>query len=153
MSARMLTLLSMCSHTIVWITVHISLPISSLSAINLANCGASSTAKFVSRFFELSGHIVCWVEYKRDSWGISSIPGGKNDFFRLLQFAQVASGAHPASWSIGSVSCSPGLKRSKHEAYHLSASRTKVKNKWSCISISPHSFMICTGIYLLSAYC
>jgi hypothetical protein len=153
MSARVLTLLSMCSYTIVWITVPISLRISLLSVINLVNCSFPSTAKLLSRCFELSGPMVCWLEHKRDSWGISSIPGRKKEFFYLLPFAQVASGAHPASRSIGSVSRSPGLKRSKHEANNLIASPTKVKNEWSWISIFPHSFTICTGICLLSPYC
>jgi hypothetical protein len=61
--------------------------------------------------------------------------------FSLHHHIQTISGAHPASYSIGTGSPSR-VKQLGHEADHSPPFRAKVKNVWSCTSTLPFSFMV-----------
>jgi len=54
-----------------------------------------------------------------------------------VQKVQIVSGAHPASFSMGTAGPFPGVKRSEHEVDH-SPSSAEVKNEWS-YNHTPHT--------------
>ena len=60
---------------------------------------------------------------------------GARDLY-LLQNFQIGCGAHPASYSMRTLSF-PGIKRPRHEFNLLPLSRAEVKNGWSFISVPP----------------
>jgi hypothetical protein len=55
--------------------------------------------------------------------------------------SHTGSGAHPASYPVGTGVFSPEVKWLGHEADHLPPSSAKVKNAWSYTSIPPYFFM------------
>jgi hypothetical protein len=55
---------------------------------------------------------------------VGSIPGKARDCFLLA----TGSGAHPASYEVGTGDFSPGVKRMGHEADHSFPSSAQVKN-------------------------
>jgi hypothetical protein len=58
--------------------------------------------------------------------------------YRLLEGVQTGSGAHPASYPMGTGALSPGVKRPSREAEHSSLFSAEVKNGWSYTS-TPHT--------------
>jgi hypothetical protein len=78
-------------------------------------------------------HSLQWLGYGLDDLG--SIPGrGSNRF-------QIGSGAHPASYHIGTGVLSQGLKRLEREADHSAPSSTETKNAWNYTSSPQYVFM------------
>jgi hypothetical protein len=63
--------------------------------------------------------------------------GGGN--FSLHYQLHTGSGAHPASYPMGTGDFSSGAKRPGREAYHSPPSSAKVKNAWSYTSTPPVS--------------
>jgi hypothetical protein len=57
--------------------------------------------------------------------------------FSLRLHVQNGSGAHQASYPIGTRGSFPGVKRSGREAVHVQPSRCGVNNAWSCASTPP----------------
>jgi hypothetical protein len=57
--------------------------------------------------------------------------------FSLHHRVQNGSGAHPASYPMGTVGSFPGVKRPGREADHSSPSSAEVKNAWSYTSTAP----------------
>jgi len=51
--------------------------------------------------------------------------------FSLHRRVQTGSGAHPASYLVGTRGSFPGVKRSEREADYSPPSSAKVKNAWS----------------------
>jgi hypothetical protein len=67
----------------------------------------------------------------------------------LLQNVQTRSGAHPSSYSLGTVVLSfPGVKRDLGEIYHQPSSSVEIKNEWRYTSTHPDAFMAKTEIIL-----
>ena len=68
---------------------------------------------------------------------------GRGNKFILLQFVQTGSGAHPASYSMGTGGGAlfPGVKRLGCEADRSFQYSTKVKNEWRYSSTPPHASM------------
>jgi hypothetical protein len=65
-----------------------------------------------------------------------------NNFLRsLLDVVQTGSGAHPASYTIGTDALFPGVKRPRREADHSPPVSAEVKNTWVYTSIPPYDFM------------
>jgi hypothetical protein len=73
-----------------------------------------------------------------ENWG--SIPCRGRDF-SLLHIVHTGSGAHPASYAVGTKALSPGVKRQGLEADHLCISSAEVKND-GAIPTLPHSLNI-----------
>jgi hypothetical protein len=63
-----------------------------------------------------------------------SIPG-KDKRFSLLYIVHTNSGAHLASYTVGTGCCFPGSKAARCEADHVPSSSAEVKNTWSYTSI------------------
>jgi hypothetical protein len=63
-------------------------------------------------------------------------PAGARNLY-LLHSVQTGSGAHPASYIIGTrVSFSPEFELPGREADRLSSSNAEAQNEWSCTSTS-----------------
>jgi hypothetical protein len=71
-----------------------------------------------------------------DDWmiGFRFLAGAEN--FSLRHRVQTSTGAHPASYSIGTGVSPPGVKRPGREADHLPPSRAEVKE---CVNLYLHS--------------
>jgi hypothetical protein len=67
------------------------------------------------------------------------IPGRGRDPFSLRHRVQTASGAHPASYPVGTGEFFPGVKGTGREADHSSPSSAEVMNAWG-ITPFPHTF-------------
>jgi hypothetical protein len=72
-----------------------------------------------------------WAE----QFGVQFLGGSNN--WSLLQNVQTCSGAHPASYSLGTGVLLLGINQPQHEANHSPPSSLEVKNEWSCTSASP----------------
>jgi len=74
------------------------------------------------------------------------LPAGTRNFFLFLN-VQTGPGAHPASFSTGTVFVSPGVKQPGREVDHTSPISEKVKNVWSYNTVlpPPYAFMTWTG--------
>jgi hypothetical protein len=70
------------------------------------------------------------------------IPAGAGNF-SLLHSVKTGSGAHSASYPMGTGGFLPGIKRPEREAYHPPSSRAEVKNAWSYTSNPKYVFMAC----------
>jgi len=70
----------------------------------------------------------------------------------LLQSIQKSSGAHPASYAIGTESSFQGAAQLKHEANHLPPPRAKNMKERSYISTSAYTFMAYTETILPSQF-
>jgi hypothetical protein len=81
--------------------------------------------------------------YGLDDWGSRvRFPAGAGNF-SLHHRVQNGSGAHSASYPIGSGRLIPrGVKRPCREADHLPPSSAEVKNAWSYTSTPPYVFMM-----------
>jgi hypothetical protein len=78
--------------------------------------------------------------YGLDDWG--SVPGRENyGNFSLCHCIQTGSGAHPASYPMGTGALFTGIKRPGLGAEHLPPSSADVKNAWSCTSIAQYVFV------------
>jgi hypothetical protein len=64
---------------------------------------------------------------------------GARDF--PLHSVKTVSEAYPASYPMGTVGISSGVKRQVHEADHLPSSSAEVKNTWFYLSIPPYAFI------------
>ena len=62
---------------------------------------------------------------------------GQDIFFFLLQNVQTSSGAHPATYLIGTGVRSQAVKWQEHKVNHISTSSAEFKNEWSCTSSPP----------------
>jgi hypothetical protein len=62
-------------------------------------------------------------------------------FFSLRHSVQTYSGAHPASYPVGTGVLSPEIKTPEREADHSLPSSDEVKNSWNYTSIPPYVFM------------
>jgi hypothetical protein len=67
-------------------------------------------------------------------------PAGAGNF-SLHHRVQNGSGAHPASYTMGTRDSFPGVKRPGREADHSPPSSAEVKNAWSYISTPQYAFM------------
>jgi hypothetical protein len=84
--------------------------------------------------------------YGLDNWGSRvQFPVGAGNF-SLHHCVQNGSGAHPASYPVGTGDLSLGIKWLGREADHSSPFSAKVKNAWSCTSTPP----ICIHSVVLS---
>jgi hypothetical protein len=54
---------------------------------------------------------------------------------------QTGSGAHPTSYTVGTGTSFPGVKRPGREADHLPPTSAEVKKMWIYTSTSPYAFM------------
>jgi hypothetical protein len=61
--------------------------------------------------------------------------------FSLLHVVQTGSGAHPASYSMGTGGSFPGVKRQGREADHSPPTIVEVKKIWIYTSTPPYAFM------------
>jgi hypothetical protein len=61
--------------------------------------------------------------------------------FSFLHVVQAGSGAHPASYPMGTGALSPGVKRSGREADHSTPTSAEVKKTWVYTSTPPYAFM------------
>jgi hypothetical protein len=61
--------------------------------------------------------------------------------FPLLHVVQTGSGAHQASYPMGTGALSPGVKRPSREADHSSPICAEVKKMWIYTSTPPFAFM------------
>jgi hypothetical protein len=80
-----------------------------------------------------------WIGYMLNNLGIFVRFSTGTRGFSLLQSANIGSGNHPASYSMGT----PGIKRLGCEADHLPLSSADVKNEWTYTFIplySPKSY-------------
>jgi hypothetical protein len=59
----------------------------------------------------------------------------------LLYVVQTGSGAHPASYPMGTGNYFSEVKRQVHEADHSRPTSAEVKKMWTYISTPPHAFM------------
>jgi hypothetical protein len=76
--------------------------------------------------------------YGLDDWGRSSSPGRVKNFLHV----QTGSGAHPASYPMGTGGSFPrGVKRQKGEADHSSPTSAEVKKMWIYTFTPPYTFM------------
>jgi hypothetical protein len=71
--------------------------------------------------------------------GVQFLAGARD--FSLLHSNQIVSGAHQASYAMGTRASSSGIKWLRHEADHSPPVSAKVKKAWSYISTSPYVFM------------
>jgi hypothetical protein len=69
---------------------------------------------------------------------VQFLAGVMMGFFSLFQHIQVGSGAHPASYPMGTRV--DVVKWLRHETGHSSPSSAKVKNAWSYTSTPPVHF-------------
>jgi hypothetical protein len=77
---------------------------------------------------------------RMDDWGSRvRVPAGAGNF-SFLHCVQTGSGAHPASYPMGTRGFSLGVKRPGREADNTPPSSAEVKNAWGCISILPIRF-------------
>jgi len=67
----------------------------------------------------------------------------------LLQSIQKSSGAHPASYTIGTDSSFQAAEQLRHEANHSLPPRTKIMKERSYMSTSAYTFMAYTGTIFL----
>jgi hypothetical protein len=75
----------------------------------------------------------------RQEFAIKAMAVGLRDFY-LLYEVQTGSGAHPASYPMGTRSSIPGGKRPGHEANHSPPSSTEVKNSGDIrVPLLPHT--------------
>jgi hypothetical protein len=81
------------------------------------------------------------TDYGLDDWmiGVQFLVGAV--IFSLRHCVQTGSGAHPASYLMGTGALSLGVKRPGREADHSPPCSTDVKNEWSYTSISQYVFM------------
>jgi hypothetical protein len=81
----------------------------------------------------------CWFQ----------IPSEARDL-PLLQNVQTGLGSYPASYSIDTITLSPGTEQPSHVADHSPPSSVNIKNEWRYTSTPPlhgmymHSFDTCT---------
>jgi hypothetical protein len=61
--------------------------------------------------------------------------------FSLLHSVQTYTGAHPASYLMGTGVLSQGIKRPGREADHSPQASAEVKNAWIYTSTPPYAFM------------
>jgi hypothetical protein len=59
-------------------------------------------------------------------------------YFSSIHAVQTGSGTHSASYPMGTVGVSPGIKRQGRDSDDSPPSRREVKNVWSCTSTSPN---------------
>jgi hypothetical protein len=79
--------------------------------------------------------------YGLDNWGSRvRFPAGAGNF-SLHHRVQNGSGAHPASYAMGSRGYFRGVKRPGREADHQPPSSTEVNKTWSYTSTSQYVFM------------
>jgi hypothetical protein len=87
-------------------------------------------------------HNICWdqcyngihnqfSDYQRDEWL----------YDKLGDVVLIGSGAHPASYPMGTGGYFPGAKRQGYEADNLPATSAEVKNTWIYTSTLPYVFM------------
>jgi hypothetical protein len=74
----------------------------------------------------------------RTTRGRISSPGSVNNFLHVVQ---TGSGAHRASYPIGTVDSFPGIKRQGPEADHSPPASAEVKKMWIYTSAPPYAFM------------
>jgi len=77
---------------------------------------------------------VQWLEYGRDSGG--SILGRGRDL-SLRHRVQTGSGAHPASYTMGTVVLTPEIKRQGRKATDSPPPTAKIKNAWRYTYTAP----------------
>jgi len=85
--------------------------------------------------------LICWIcglSCRLENWG--AIPSRGREFFCHC-FCN-GSGAHPASYPVGTGALSPGVKWPECEADHWPPFSAKVKNAWSYASIPPYIFLV-----------
>jgi hypothetical protein len=74
-----------------------------------------------------------------------SSPGGGWEF-SFHRLVQTGSGAHSASYPMGTGAVFLGVKRPGHEADHSPPSSAEVKNVWSLTSTLQYNFMVSCSI-------
>jgi hypothetical protein len=62
--------------------------------------------------------------------------------FSYQHVVQIGSGAHQASYTVGTLNYFPGAKTSEHEAENSFLTITEVKKTWICSSIPSYGFMV-----------
>jgi hypothetical protein len=92
----------------------------------------------------------CLIKYcgTRDSavgivigYGLDDSDRSSIQEFLFLYVVQTGSGAHPASYPMGTGAVSPGVKRPGREADHSPLISAEVKEIWIYTSIPPYAFM------------
>jgi hypothetical protein len=73
---------------------------------------------------------------------IVDIKGTRNKYIYLFQCFQTGSGAHPASYPMGTGALSPGVKRPGREADHSPPTSAEVNKTWIYTSTPPYVFMV-----------
>jgi hypothetical protein len=74
-------------------------------------------------------------------WSGVWVPAGAGNFF-IHHRVQTGSGAHPASYPMGTRGSFPGVKRPGHEADHSSPYSAEVTNAWGYTSAPQYAFMV-----------
>jgi hypothetical protein len=62
-------------------------------------------------------------------------------FMLLLHVVQIGSGVHPTSYTMGTGSSFPGVKRPGREADHSPPTSAEVNKMWIYTSTPPYAFM------------
>jgi hypothetical protein len=84
--------------------------------------------------------VVIRLNFGLDNWG--SFPSkGSDGIFSLHHRVQTGSGAHPASYPMGTGRSFSGVKQLGYEADHSPPSSAEVKNVWNDTSIPQYVFM------------
>jgi hypothetical protein len=101
---------------------------SCLVCISLGNPGSFEFLLFSRSFFFRYN-----VQFFPLTWmtGVQFPAGEMVDFFSPHHRIQTGSGAHPASYSVGTGCSSAGVKRLGREADNSPSSSAEVKNAWS----------------------
>jgi hypothetical protein len=79
----------------------------------------------------------------RARWSGVRVPAGAGNF-SLHHCVQTCSGAHPASYPMGTRGSFPVVKRPGREADYLPPYSAEVKKLWSYTSTPPYAFMMCS---------
>jgi hypothetical protein len=66
---------------------------------------------------------------------------GNSQEFSLLHVVQTGSGVHPTSYTMGTMSSFPGVKRPGPEVDHSPPTSAEVKKMWIYTSTPPYVFM------------
>ena len=80
---------------------------------------------------------------KKTGWPVRHSNPGKGKSFSVLQILQISSGAYPATYKMGTMDISCGVRGPERKAGQSAPSSAEVKNEWSLSAFTP-----CTGTYL-----
>jgi hypothetical protein len=94
-----------------------------------------SNTRIKTRYTQRGGLYLCSPGLRAGWSGVRVLAGAGN--FSLHHPNQTGSGAHPASYPMGTRGSFPGVKRPRREADHSPPPSAEVKNAWSYTSTPP----------------